>query len=120
MPSSRRQRLAKRAEKLGGVAASDKLSNLKILTPEERKAARLAKFGSAAAAAPATGTAQKNGTDDLEKLKKRADRFGEAVSAKVVSVSDGFVIETVMSVCVSHQAAGHLWTEHSVIRSPIG
>ena len=41
-------------QKLGAPIEAGKLSSLKILTAEERKAARLAKFGAAAAAADAS------------------------------------------------------------------
>jgi len=106
MPSEL-DRLAMRSEKSADGATKPVADPMKILTAEERKAARAAKFAAAAdgatvaaakdgatITAPATNAAAKNGTPavaadpvaELEKLKKRAGRFGEAVSNKVVSL----------------------------------
>ncbi|XP_037089287.1 SAP domain-containing ribonucleoprotein-like isoform X2 [Pollicipes pollicipes] len=82
---SEMERLAKRSEKLGG--AKPTVSALKVLTPEERKAARLAKFG-APQQADAGGQKNGSGASELDKLKKRAGRFGEAVSEKVISLEE--------------------------------
>lgn len=91
--------------------------NIKILTPEERKAARLAKFGTAtdtpvtkeitAAGDASSKKVPIKAAVDLDVLKKRADRFGEVVSNKVKTVSCPSVVR--------HDRELHACSRHSAV-----
>ncbi|KAL8567738.1 hypothetical protein ACOMHN_009046 [Nucella lapillus] len=82
------EKLKKRAERFGEVV-SDKL---KKVYEDEKKRKRLERFGTTAASSTEVKKVELNSTDSdleaahVEKLKKRAERFGEVVSDKLKKV----------------------------------